>query len=233
MANRRSVQRACEVCGNTFRVFQCWLRNGGGRFCGRKCQAKGKRKRPVTMIEKTCAECEAIFSISKHESHGRNYCSRECGSRAKSRKMANENHPNWKGGVSDRSRGVRKTILSVVRKIGQCEECGSTENLQGHHIFGHADYPDRRCDPTNIQVLCAHHHSLKHPDIANMIARPRIRAGETKKCLICEKPFYASPHLIKTAKYCSHGCQRAALHNLTRLRFANGTLEKVGAYVSK
>lgn len=33
------------------------------------------------------------------------------------------------------------------------------------------------------------------------------RTGETKKCLVCNSPFYVIPARVKTAKYCSNACR--------------------------
>ena len=44
--------------------------------------------------------------------------------------------------------------------VGQCEECGSTENLEAHHVT----YPSNWFDSTqeHLQVLCRKHHRKAH-----------------------------------------------------------------------
>lgn len=52
----------------------------------------------------------------------------------------------------------RKEIL----KRGMCEECGSTERLEAHHIIKWADYPQGRTDIENGRCLCHKCHTNEH-----------------------------------------------------------------------
>lgn len=52
----------------------------------------------------------------------------------------------------------KKTVLSK----GACEECGSTKNLEAHHIIKWAEYPKGRCDVKNGACLCHRCHTLEH-----------------------------------------------------------------------
>ena len=49
-----------------------------------------------------------------------------------------------------------------VTSIGKCEECGSTENLEAHHIVNWADYPQGRIDIKNGICLCLKCHTSTH-----------------------------------------------------------------------
>lgn len=60
-----------------------------------------------------------------------------------------------------RARGAKAkcdTLTSqIVRSIGHCERCGSTEWLQCSHIVSRR-YSATRCDLDNVQCLCAKCH---------------------------------------------------------------------------
>ena len=52
----------------------------------------------------------------------------------------------------------RKAVLSR----GKCEKCGSTENLQAHHIEHWALCPEKRADVANSACLCVECHAKEH-----------------------------------------------------------------------
>lgn len=52
----------------------------------------------------------------------------------------------------------RKKILAS----GKCELCGSTEQLEAHHILHLADYPMGRADINNGMCLCLECHAKEH-----------------------------------------------------------------------
>jgi len=57
-----------------------------------------------------------------------------------------------------RVREWTKTILAM----GKCEVCGSTENLEAHHVVRWADYPQGRIDIKNGQCLCVACHAQEY-----------------------------------------------------------------------
>ena len=36
------IERICENCGKTFKVWECIIKNGKGRFCSKSCSQTGK-----------------------------------------------------------------------------------------------------------------------------------------------------------------------------------------------
>lgn len=203
------VERQCRACGVRFQTFVAWLRDGGGGlFCGRECQSKGKAKRSITMIQATCEICSKPFARRKGASGTMRFCSMKCMGAGRKRDYSGSNHPRWKGGLT-RDPGVTAIQKKRVRDVGQCERCGSRDHLQGHHREHYALSPGKRTDPQNIEVLCANCHADEHPHMAAMLLYPRppqveihcIRCGATK--LLCRSK-------AKVAKYCSHRCQMLA-----------------------
>lgn len=66
-------------------------------------------------------------------------------------KIRGERHWLWKGGRHDRS------YRRLVEK-GQCQQCGSTDDLSIHHV----DFDHYNNDPGNLTVLCAGCHMSLH-----------------------------------------------------------------------
>jgi 5-methylcytosine-specific restriction endonuclease McrA len=57
-----------------------------------------------------------------------------------------------------------KYFSLLVRSVGHCEICGSTNALQTGHIISRR-FANTRCDRRNALCLCAkcHHHYTDHP----------------------------------------------------------------------
>ena len=56
---------------------------------------------------------------------------------------------------------VRKWTEAVIKQ-GYCEKCGTTEQLEAHHIIKWADYPKGRIDVNNGMCLCHNCHTEQH-----------------------------------------------------------------------
>jgi 5-methylcytosine-specific restriction endonuclease McrA len=128
------------------------------------------------MIDCVCKECNKHFQIRKGRGGTGEYCSIHCLATARGRSMRGPNHHKWNNGSSERTYASRKTIYQMVAERGKCEECGSTEFLQGHHIKSHSSEPTLRADPKNIQVLCKFCHANKHPKLSKFILAGRVHA---------------------------------------------------------
>lgn len=72
---------------------------------------------------------------------------------------------------------VRKWTKEVL-KVGRCEFCGSTEELEAHHIIKWADYPKGRIDIKNGQCLCHVCHTNEHYGDRSYYM---MKAGRSKK----------------------------------------------------
>src|SRR4030042_1240308 len=82
-----------------------------------------------------------------------------------------KNNHNWKGGISTlhmmlrRSREYKDWIKSVFKRDRYiCVKCGNkgSGNLQAHHIFSWANYPEKRFDLENGLTLCIDCHKAIH-----------------------------------------------------------------------
>lgn len=48
----------------------------------------------------------------------------------------------------------------IQREGGKCIVCGSTENIEVHHIYPFSTHPNLRLDPNNGICICKQHHSV-------------------------------------------------------------------------
>lgn len=72
---------------------------------------------------------------------------------------------------------VRVWTKEVI-KVGKCEVCGSTKELEAHHIIKWADYPKGRTDIKNGQCLCHKCHTDEHYGDRSYYM---MKAGRSKK----------------------------------------------------
>lgn len=81
-----------------------------------------------------------------------------------------ENHPNWKGGVSKErerhmsSKSYKDWRKAVFERDGYtCQSCKNVGGeLNAHHIYGYADFPELREDVDNGITLCLFCHRELH-----------------------------------------------------------------------
>lgn len=73
-----------------------------------------------------------------------------------------------------RVRAWKKAVLAK----GKCELCGSTENLEAHHIIYWSEYPDGRIDLNNGMCLCHACHTEEHKfDPSYHMMKSKISGG--------------------------------------------------------
>ena len=165
-------------------------------YCSKKCYGLGQKKDSYLKNKKECLICKTAFK--KGSASVGKYCSPECYARSLvvrgdkpkcvdcgkeltahgSERCAQcfyqfrrgENHPNWKGGISNReihslnNPKYKEWRMNVFARDGfKCrianKDCSGT--LQAHHILRWAEYPELRYDITNGITLCVGHHPRK------------------------------------------------------------------------
>lgn len=60
------------------------------------------------------------------------------------------------------TKDYRTWVSNAIKKQKCCYICGSTTDLEVHHIKNGAHNPKYRFDPNNAVVLCDKHHTLFH-----------------------------------------------------------------------
>jgi hypothetical protein len=91
-----------------------------------------------------------------------------------------EKNPNWKGGLTEKHRAIRRSWQfrdwkqqSLERAKHTCERCkvpdgkvceccGTRVKLHVHHVKSFSKFPDLRFDPKNSEVLCPKCHFAEH-----------------------------------------------------------------------
>lgn len=195
-------QRTCRQCTSIFFARH----DRPGIFCSRKCQTIGRKKKPKILFKLQCQVCEKEFYRRKGAGGTYQFCSIKCMSIKRGQLLSGQNHPKWKGGISERPYRSRMAIKKAKEIKKECEKCGSSDNLQGHHKIKYSLRPDL-CDLVeNIEVICARCHAKEHPELECMISIPRIRKGFVLKCHICGKDYYVPAYKEKTSKCCSRKC---------------------------
>jgi hypothetical protein len=155
-AEYKSIYKVADLAGCSPRTIHNWLIKYGIPRVGNierhqsletreKIGMKSKGKKPM-LGKKHSKETKELMS--------------------KARK--GEGNPNWKGGVTEKIRRFRRTkeYVSWVKAVLEraeykCEECGSTENVEAHHIISlYTDF-SKGLDLDNGQALCKKCHKKK------------------------------------------------------------------------
>lgn len=198
----------CKVCNKSFEIFNCWLkRKNGGSFCSKKCSYIGKEKRKPTLIDRVCAHCDKPFRIRINHGGTGETCSNKCRWAHHGTKCGGDKHPNWKGGIAERTHRSRAAIREAKKLQPFCSKCGNTDKLQGHHKDKHSNFPLFRELVGNIEVVCAKCHGEEHPQLANFIDSDRPKSGVYLKCKQCNKEYYRPKSSAGTSLYCSYPCK--------------------------
>ena len=182
------VQRSCKHCGNQFFARSDNIAKGKAFFCSKQCWKESPKQAPIV----TCGCCGKVF-----EDKGRNkrkYCTPGCyqQSRRKAEKAKTPNRPH----------AHDKWVLAVILRDKKCVRCGTTENLQAHHLKTWKSHPDLRYEVSNGAALCPLCHHAQHPKL--MLERFIASGGKkVQYCVVCETAFLVRK---KTQSVCSRKC---------------------------
>lgn len=116
------VKRVCLQCGKEFYTHECYIKRGGGKFC---CVGCGTRYRNLHDNPSWKPENRAKISTNHADVSGKN-------------------NPAYKDGI-----GLYRKLMLAKGKP-KCLYCGSTENIDVHHIDGNR----RNNDIGNLVFLC-------------------------------------------------------------------------------
>lgn len=180
---RPDLQRArlgeCEVCGKTFRAVSDYTGANGytrkQKYCSKECWSNRGEYNDFI-----CEYCGKPFRLRVSLKQAGRYCSRECSQKG----MVGENAPRFKDGESlkrDRARNSNKLRIwreAVFKRDNYtCQNCGSKEYLNAHHIKEWAVNKELRFSVDNGVSLCEKCHGEIHGrDFSNR---------RNKKCIKC------------------------------------------------
>lgn len=132
----------CGECGDKFEIPSWHIETYGTEYCSTECASDSRRNG----VELVCYECEDIFYVPKHRSDTAKFCDKYC---KKKYETANYDRGRNSGSWSTFSKKYRNWV-------GECESCGSVEQLHTHHdepIFKGGDVWDN-----TFTVLCQECH---------------------------------------------------------------------------
>jgi len=159
----------CAVCGNEFRAARLGV--GAQKTCSKKCGSiLAQKDRVRSSIY--CHHCGKEFYPSNGHL-GMKYCSQDCRYASKRKDVQDKNRTSYQ------YKHWRKSVFK--RDDYTCQHCGSTSDLQAHHIKEWRDYPDLRYEVSNGVTVCVNCHSKIHGS----------KTGHTKtkkiSCELCGK----------------------------------------------
>ncbi len=153
---RKKIPNArCRTCGKRFYVKPNHLKRGWGKYCSRKCLAKGQLRGRFVL----CHQCgKKIWRAPlqlKHSKSGKFFCSKSCQTLWRNKIFSGPNHPLWTGGYDK----YRKILLRAKVPI-VCSRCGYNDErvLVAHHKDRNRKNPNLK----NLEWLCRNCHYLIH-----------------------------------------------------------------------
>lgn len=106
--------RKCLQCGSEFKPHTTSVKNGKGKFCGRKCW--GKYRHNENLHYKECLFCGAVFRGIKK----RKVCSQGCAARLMAHQ--NKNRDTYDGKIKIRTISDKESIiLKMIRDMPEME----------------------------------------------------------------------------------------------------------------
>jgi len=139
--------------GQRAEMKKCWYKHcdnkiykkSKSKYCSIECREKDKK------VKRECNTCGEAFLINKSAISGKTnatgkYCSRSC----------YEKHLCRTGRESGRGSQWKKIRAEVLNSFPFCAVCGTTKNLQVHHIVPFRITKDN--SKSNLIPLCTKHH---------------------------------------------------------------------------
>jgi len=93
---------------------------------------------------------------------------------------------NWKGGLTELIKGIRRSTeyyhwrkVVLERDNHTCQDCGSKDSVNAHHIQSVIDYPEQIFNINNGLSLCEHCHK-RHTAWQRLKGRRKIKSTKRK-----------------------------------------------------
>lgn len=153
----------CEVCGVSFNKAPSKVHVDKHHYCCRECCTTGRSKK----LDVVCDHCGNTFKkkLAETEKSNQHFCSMSC----RDLELVGENHHNWRGGITTENRRDRCSSeykswrCSVFeRDEFTCQKCGTSGDLNAHHILSFSLFPSARLKISNGVALCINCHKEFH-----------------------------------------------------------------------
>lgn len=167
--------RQCTICGKDVTRPKSQFKDNV--LCSTECTNKfhsikqlGSKHHAYNKVKCTCVICKREFedSYSRVENGKGKCCSNECKNLYLSELYRGDNNPFYKNGEStmlSKYRGYNwneQRELALIRDEYKCTNCGSTDNLQVHHIVRYHNFNGdyiKANELQNLKTLCCSCHS--------------------------------------------------------------------------
>lgn len=184
-----SVQ--CDTCGKVFSSTKYQITRNGHQLC-RPCAIRLKEEKQIPIGSKfgrltvispgqtagySLCKCKCGKSVSVWNANLRSGNTKSCGciqkeiagKHLKNLDKFGSNHPNWKGGITDKRHIIesRKDYKDFRQSVFQrdnnaCVKCLSPNNIETHHVLNFSSNPDLIMDSSNVVTLCHSCHQQFH-----------------------------------------------------------------------
>ena len=207
------IERPCTLCGKLAIKHQS--RKSKNFFCNQACHYEWQRQETLRMRGNTepvrCFNCNnhiTLLDAQPSKRRKRNFCDRNCRTQWQKTSgfMDMDANPQWRGGHNS-YRGPnwrQQRKLAKIRDEQRCCDCGSTKNLQVHHIVPFAtfeNYEDANV-LSNLKTLCRKCHAKaewlwwkENPNTT----RKTTNTDRIHVCRKCDKNYTAFGH---SSLYC-------------------------------
>lgn len=163
----RSSRLKCGYCPSNFVSSLRSSTKKYGKFCSTSCAHNHRAQTASVYLE--CATCGLKFRTTiGHIKKGKKFCSDFCFRTNPARlewqrkRMTGQGSPSWKGGVTVRTRGVRRSSeyqrarkMALKRDQNSCVLCSKKEGrMDVDHIKPMSKFPELACSLTNLRTLC-------------------------------------------------------------------------------
>ena len=168
------IQVKCAECGKEESLRPSWA--AAYKFCSLRCkgdwQSKNKSGENSHQWqngprEKVCQHCGTLFKCLPNIAYSvfkkQKFCSKACADVGGFRHTGSANSK-WKNGPVVRSGSSQQRFRKLVleRDGNSCRQCGSSENLQAHHVRPLKEAPELRWNVDNGMTLCQSCHLVLH-----------------------------------------------------------------------
>jgi len=172
------IKKNCLICHKEFIIYPYRLKQGGGKFCSKKCYGISQRDK----IKRNCKYCKKEFFTIKSDNCI--FCSQECMGKWNSKHIKGINHHNWKGGEIKRICqicGKRFNIAPSRIKAGMGKFCSN-------HCYGIWISKNRRGknNPSWKGGICSENEKFRR-NINYKIWRKKVFERDGYSCIICGK----------------------------------------------
>lgn len=64
---KKKIEATCQYCGKTFRIWEAWIKKGGGKYCSRDCKDNSQKRDdvPITALIKSYENGTSSIQIGK------------------------------------------------------------------------------------------------------------------------------------------------------------------------